>query len=283
MIEKIISEMPKREDFDFWFEFETSKRVRCKQIVPSTEPVKSFVFDIHNHPEVPANIISEFEKFEKRPEYICIAGNKVGWSLSDLFDIHVLAVCLNDADKPRLSVAEIDETGIKQYRRVVDWLRTTDFYEAPASTKYHGSYPHGLLQHTLEVVDLVKELKFILPFQTTSMNSAIKCAMVHDWCKINQYEPYDKWIKDKDGRWVKDDQPAYRWKDSAIPLGHGVSSLFIAGKLFSLSTEEAMAIRWHMGHWRVCDDEVGELQQANETYPLVHLLQFADQLSIVKY
>lgn len=45
----------------------------------------------------------------------------------------------------------------------------------------------------------------------------------------------------------------------------------------------ALAIRWHMGRWNVVDSEVNDLQTANENYPMVHMIQFADQLSIVNY
>ena len=66
-------------------------------------------------------------------------------------------------------------------------------------------------------------------------------------------------------------------------LGHGVSSMFLASRFFKLSVEEAAAIRWHMGDYNVADNEMNDLHQANETYPMVQLLQFADRLSRVKY
>lgn len=31
------------------------------------------------------------------------------------------------------------------------WLGTTDFFEAPASTRFHGAYPGGLVEHSLNV------------------------------------------------------------------------------------------------------------------------------------
>lgn len=30
---------------------------------------------------------------------------------------------------------------------LLEWLESTDFFEAPASTHYHGSYTGGLVEH----------------------------------------------------------------------------------------------------------------------------------------
>ena len=37
--------------------------------------------------------------------------------------------------------------------KVLEMLERTDFYTAPASTKYHGAYQGGLLEHSLNVFD----------------------------------------------------------------------------------------------------------------------------------
>ena len=34
---------------------------------------------------------------------------------------------------------------------LLNWLLTTDFFEAPASTKYHGNFAGGLVLHSLHV------------------------------------------------------------------------------------------------------------------------------------
>lgn len=34
---------------------------------------------------------------------------------------------------------------------LLEWLESTDFFEAPASTHYHGSYTGGLVEHSLNV------------------------------------------------------------------------------------------------------------------------------------
>ena len=178
---------------------------------------------------------------------------------------------------------EVDpDTCFSKVNKTLEWLRSGDFYEAPASTIYHECEPTGLLYHTLKVVNKIHELKYVHSFKSINIEDAVLVALVHDWCKIGLYEMYMRNQKNNEtGQWEK--VTAYKRKDFLLPMGHGATSMWQASKCFKLSTEEALAIRWHQGHWNVCDAEVNEFQQSNETYPLVHMLQFADQLAITKY
>ena len=163
-----------------------------------------------------------------------------------------------------------------------DWLTKSGFYTGPASTKYHEAYEGGLCEHSIRVVENIIQLHRLPQFESVELESAVLVALVHDWCKIGLYESYLKNVKDDNGNWVK--ETAFKLSDNLTSaFGHGVSSMYLAGKWFNLSEAEALAIRWHMGSWRVVDSEFNELQYANENYPLVHMLQFADQLAIVKY
>lgn len=166
----------------------------------------------------------------------------------------------------------------------LEWLRTTDFYSAPASRQYHDSEVGGLCKHTLNVVNRMLDLIVTAPFSTTTrIEDAALVSLVHDWCKIGLYESYMKNVKNPDTqKWEQVSAFKYR-ENRYINLGHGVSSMFLAQKFFKLSIEEASAIRWHQGRWNVCREEMNEIQQSNEMFPLVHLIQFADQLAIVKY
>ena len=171
-----------------------------------------------------------------------------------------------------------DELSEKYAQRALAWLETTDFYTAPASTKYHDCDASGLLRHTLKVVNNVTELSQLSQFKGVNLAEAILAAIVHDWCKINFYEEYYRNVKDDEtGKWEK--VSAYRCKDSEFPFGHGVTSLFIAEKIFKLSVEQALAVRWHMSLSDVSEYEKYDLYVANARYPMVLLLQIADQLS----
>lgn len=179
-------------------------------------------------------------------------------------------------------IQEGNDRGIKQAERCINWLRNTDFYNAPASTRFHESEPGGLLKHTLKVLSQVYQLLTLPSFSNVNLYEAVIVALAHDWCKIGVYESYMKNVKDETtGVWNK--VPAYKRKDADIPFGHGVASMYIAQKFIHLNMQQALAIRWHMGRWYVADSDINELQHSNEIYPLVHLIQFADQLAITAY
>lgn len=166
--------------------------------------------------------------------------------------------------------------------KIINWLNENDFYDAPASTRYHENFKHGLLFHTLRVYNEMVDLIALPKFNSIQLQSAALVCLVHDWCKIGMYESYQKNVKNEvTGQWEK--QLAYKYKDQPHPFGHGVASMYIAMKLFKLTEEEALAIRFHMGLWDCGDYDKNCLTYSEQNYPLVHLLQYADQLSICNY
>lgn len=231
----------------------------------------------------------DFENFKLRPEYI--VGEPVTAEnfslLQDKYERLLLGAQLISW-RARLKATnsltfETDiDVHIPNMMKCVEWLRGTDFFVAPASTQYHNSYDCGLLDHTIEVYNNMLSLVKIPKFKTISIDRATIVCLVHDWCKIGLYEKYMKNVKNEQtNKW--ESQPAYRHNQTGIPLGHGVSSMFLASKFFKLSTDEALAIRWHMGEYNVADNEMNELHKANEVCPMVFLIQFADRLSITNY
>ena len=241
------------------------------------------------------DIRAEFDNFKlTRPEYAVIGAFAYPESCSDE-EVYLSKVaeyydkCLvgcyltttNLDSKFRNGNREL--MAIKMSQNALDWLHTTNFYTSPASTRFHEAYIGGLLQHTCNVAQEIRNMMYLPKFNTADIeiSEAVMVALMHDWCKIGMYERYMKWTKDDNNQWIQ--EPAFKRVDSPMPLGHGESSMFIAQKLFRLSTPMAAAIRWHMGAWRVLPDDYDHLQYSNENYPLVHMLQFADQLSIVKY
>lgn len=173
-----------------------------------------------------------------------------------------------------------DDTAKKYVTRAIQWLESTDFFIAPASTVYHDCCPGGLAKHTLKVVDKIIELSTIDTYAEVDLAQAILAAICHDWCKIDFYQPYKRNVKNEEtGVWEQ--QLAYKYKGSSLPFGHGVTSMFIAMKIFKLTTEQALAIRWHMNEYDVSDAQKHDLMDANEKYPMVTMLQTADRLSIL--
>lgn len=165
---------------------------------------------------------------------------------------------------------------------IIEWLRKTDFYSCPASTKYHGACPCGLLVHSLRVYNHAMELTKIKHFNEVNKGSATLMSLCHDWCKIDRYETYFKNVKNPLTH-VWEEQPAYRCKENSIGLGHGPQSLVMITQLCNtketyLSFDEMAAIRWHMYTYDVTSYDINDLNKCS-SIPLVMLIQFSDQMA----
>lgn len=228
----------------------------------------------------------DWAMYRERPEYLMLHPSEPlaesSAELSNRYDECLIgSVCVKEF---KASGDPDNATNLKRIDKCIAWLHNTDFYEAPASTQYHDSQPQGLLIHSLNVCNRAIDLCTASVFHATvHIENAIFVSLVHDWCKIGLYEQYYRNVKDEaTGQWHK--ESAYKYvKDRAICLGHGTSSLYLVMKFFHVSIDVAAAIRHHMGRWNCVEAEINELQQANRNYPLVHLIQFADQLAIVNY
>jgi hypothetical protein len=154
--------------------------------------------------------------------------------------------------------------------------KTSDFFTAPASQRYHGSYEGGLLEHSLNVYDClvdflsrprVKEL-YRMEYPQESVAIA---ALLHDICKINTYKPGTRNVKDERGVWQA--VPSYEYEDK-LPYGHGEKSVYIITGFMRLTREEAFAIRYHMGFSGIEDKR--NIGDAFERFPLAFALNVAD-------
>lgn len=162
--------------------------------------------------------------------------------------------------------------------KLLDYLDSShsDFFEAPASTRYHGSYPGGLLEHSLNVYHCLHDymnrerVKTVYGMNVSEETIAI-VALLHDLCKINCYKKSFRNVKDDNGVWQK--VPSYEFDDD-LPYGHGEKSVYIITGFMRLSREEAFAIRFHMGFSG--SDDIRTVGNAFEKYPLAFALHAAD-------
>lgn len=163
--------------------------------------------------------------------------------------------------------------------KLLAWIESSDFFAAPASTRFHLSSPGGLLEHSLHVFERMKAIcaneATITPgFNEPSMETIAVCGLLHDICKANFYAVEMRNRKNDQGRW---EQYPFYVVDDKLPYGHGEKSVYIISGFMRLSREEAMAIRWHMGFadndFRGGGYSVGN---AFEKFPLAALLHIAD-------
>ncbi|MCA5576594.1 HD domain-containing protein [Enterocloster clostridioformis] len=161
-------------------------------------------------------------------------------------------------------LAAVERPGITD---LLGWLETTDFYTAPASTKYHGAYKGGLLEHSLNVYERL--LKLAAGYD---LDSIAIVGLLHDLCKAEFYKESTRNQKDEQGKWQQ--VPCYTFNDQ-FPAGHGEKSVMLIMRFIRLTDEEIMAINWHMGGFDIRAHGYG-LQEAWGKYPLAVMAHIAD-------
>lgn len=180
-------------------------------------------------------------------------------------------------DFKNIVAANIQRDGIDN---LMEWVENeTDFFTAPASTRYHGSYEGGLLEHSLNVYNrLVFEMNTVIGEGWEEIYSPETIAIValfHDLCKIDRYVLTEKWRKDEDGQWEAYD--AYDYNKEKAEMGHGAQSVYYLQKFIQLTEIEAQAIYWHMGAYDI--SPYSSLANCSETFkwnPLAFLVHRAD-------
>ncbi len=155
---------------------------------------------------------------------------------------------------------------------LLQWLEDNDFYTAPASSRFHGAYAGGLLDHSLNVYDELKRLLTAYPEIEVSEESVIICSLFHDLCKVNFYATERRNRKNSSGQWESYD--AYVVKQKFNFGGHGSKSVYLIQHFMKLSPEEAVAINCHMSAF---SDDWKQIGGAFEQFPFAWLLSVADQ------
>jgi len=169
-------------------------------------------------------------------------------------------------------------TGRKNIEELISYLENeTDFFIAPASTKFHCNYMGGLAEHSLNVYDNFKKLLEMkeIPFEEDSI---IICALLHDLCKCNNY------VRETRNRKVNGQWESYEiWANAKrvdFPLPHSARSVRIIRNHIPLRFTEELTIFYHMGPYGGEDFEYRNmLKQVNTEYPFTTLFYIADLIS----
>lgn len=184
-----------------------------------------------------------------------------------------------DLEQQKQEFLNIARTNIKRegIDALLDYLQKTDFFDAPASTKFHSCYAGGLCEHSINVYKrYIKNLQkeYGDDWQKViSIEGATIIALFHDLCKANVYKIEYRNVKEN-GTWVQ--KPYYSYEDT-MPYGHGEKSVYIVNGFLRLTREEAMAINWHMGGFdsRVKGGFYG-LENVFYSYPTALLFHLSD-------
>ncbi len=160
--------------------------------------------------------------------------------------------------------------------KLLAFIENSDFFAAPASTRYHGNYEGGLCQHSLNVYDALVDIlnrprvkeTYGISYPAESIAIA---ALLHDLCKVNFYKTSYRNVKNEQGRW--ESVPYYTIEDN-LPYGHGEKSVYITSGYMRLTRDEAFAIRYHMGFSG--PEDPTSVGKALEMFPLAWALCVAD-------
>lgn len=203
-------------------------------------------------------------------------------------------------NESNLSNSEIFNMILRDTKRegieeLIKYLESTDFYTAPASSRFHCDYEGGLVSHSLNVYTCITKKKknelWSKYLKDTPDESLALAALLHDVCKANFYKvdyrnqkTYDedkvnaaaRWqIKsDSNGNFIWETVPYYK-TDEQFPFGHGDKSVYLVNKYITLTDEEAVAIRFHMGAYE-SQNIWNSLGNAFEKFPLALALHEAD-------
>lgn len=178
---------------------------------------------------------------------------------------------------------EIYKNNIKREgsEELLNWLIKTDFFTAPASTKFHSAFEGGLCEHCVKVykrfLNMIKA-EFGDNYQNVISDESIAIiGLLHDVCKVNCYQTELRNVKDENGVWVK--QPYYVFNED-LPYGHGEKSVYIINGFLRLTREEAITINWHMGGFdaRVKGGSYS-ISEAFYRYPVAVIFHTADTLT----
>ena len=174
----------------------------------------------------------------------------------------------------------LKSTNREGIEELIEFIKKSDFFTAPASTRFHGSYEKGLLEHSMKVYEILKHKveTSVVPINVPD-ESLIIIALLHDICKVNYYKVDYRNAKNALGVWEK--VPYYAVEDT-IPYGHGEKSVMMITEYIKLTSEEKYAIRWHMGFTEP-KENYQYLGIAYKKYPIALLLHEADLESTYFY
>ena len=170
-------------------------------------------------------------------------------------------------------ISLLRSTNREGIEEVIQFLEKSDFYKAPASTRFHGSFEGGLLEHSMKVYEILKhKVKNSVLDLNVSDDTLIIIALLHDICKVNFYKVDYRNAKNERGEWEK---VPYYTVDDTIPYGPGEKSVMMITEYMKLTVEEKYCIRWHMGFTEP-KEAYNTLGQAFKKFPLALILHEAD-------
>jgi hypothetical protein len=168
--------------------------------------------------------------------------------------------------------------------RLLDHLDDeSDYWTAPASTRFHGAEESGLVRHSLAVLANSAILCPAMTGAAPDMYPLVVASLFHDLCKVNMYEKKSRNVKnERTDAW--ESVPCYAVRADYLSFGHGVESMLRIGRFIELPVAWNHAVRWHMGSYDLSDSDQYVYKKALSAHKEVLLLHTADmQAALANY
>ena len=184
-----------------------------------------------------------------------------------------------DYETGEIFMKNCNEAGFYVEPKFFSWLVEHGYFTAPASTKYHGNFDGGLFQHHLAVYHRLRDLTAMNNLKWERPESPFIIGMFHDLCKCDQYKKvFGTEVELQPGvKRVDSNVAHYEYNDQLLLKGHGSKSVILLSQFMTLTEEEILCIRYHMGAYE--KDEWPELDLAIRKCPNVLFAHLADMLA----
>lgn len=148
---------------------------------------------------------------------------------------------------------------------LIPTLKDKGYFAKPSSIKYHGANIGGLFDHSLQVAKSLVDLTKNLNLKWLRPESPYIVGLFHDLCKCDNYRV--------------DDTDRFIYDPEVIIPGHGDKSVIMLQDLITLTFEEIVCIRWHMGAYETDTKMWDYYGKAIEKYPNVLFTHTADMIA----
>lgn len=155
---------------------------------------------------------------------------------------------------------------------MMDWLIGQGFFVKPAAIKHHGNHTGGLFEHSFMTAQVLVEMtqKFDIPW--TRPESPYLVGMFHDVCKLDDYidENASDVVVMGSGSPISKD-PKWTYNPAPLFSGHGDKSVMMLSQVMTLTEEEMLCVRFHMGayvtdEWDAYDRAIRKYQSVLFTH-----------------
>ncbi len=159
---------------------------------------------------------------------------------------------------------QIFEENLQISEKFFNFLKENEFFSAPASTKFHGNYAGGLFEHSVNVMNILVDFTEKGLIHWERPESPYIVGMFHDICKCDEYT-FDRVSE------------GYVKNQNTLLKGHGDKSVMILSQFMTLTEEEILCIRYHMGAYET--DSWNQYDKAIRKYENVLWTHHADMIA----